>query len=179
MISGDLKRAINYYVINNPYQESTHFLPKTHRYFPRCIASVRTCPQFLFEYEGDKLLYSPTPDNTYSGLTRRPDFCVDDYRNPIAAAVNIAKILEVEKLLLFCCDDSFADPRPGAVRLDNGTYCYPQQQISTSIIDGCLHWLKAAGVDIAWHSSGPKLENASYIEVKDIVNFFKREEYAK
>src|SRR5689334_6798561 len=45
-------RPMNYYVVNNPYQECTRYLPQTHRYYPTCIASTKTSPEFLQRYLG-------------------------------------------------------------------------------------------------------------------------------
>ena len=48
-ISG-VDRSINYYVVNNPYEECINFLPKNHNYYPKCIASTRTNSDFLKFY---------------------------------------------------------------------------------------------------------------------------------
>lgn len=169
-----LQRKINFYVINNPYAESMAFLPKAHRYFPRCIASSRTYPQFLERYRGDKLLYVPTPNERYSGPLQAHEYTVDDYRSPICSAIGLAYRFGVQKLLLFCCDNSFADERPASVMLSNNLYCYPQHIISQKVVDANLFWLKE--VKIGDHSSGLKYESASYIPEEGINEFFREED---
>lgn len=167
------RRAITWYIVNNPYPECIKFLPTRHRYFPRCIASSRTNPKFINKYEGEVLLYVPAHNKDYSGPIES-QYKIDDYRNPVCAAINLAYRFRVKKLLLFCCDDSFADSRPYAEQLNNGLYSYPQQQLSRKIIDANLYWLKNHNVKIGDFSKGIKLNNANYInDEHSIVEFFK------
>jgi hypothetical protein len=168
----ELQRAINWYVVNNPYPEVKKFLPTKHAYYPPCIASCRTHPEFTHQYKSGVMLYSPVPDSHYAGLFSS-EIMIDDYRNPICAAIGLAYQMGAKKIVLFCCDDSFAEERPASVRLENGLWSYPQQFISTNIIDGMLFWLKQAGISIVNCSSGRNLNNASYISAEQIMEFFK------
>jgi len=163
----EVKRSINYYVVNNPYQECLRFLPDTHRYYPKCVASTRTNPSFLRAYQGLKYLYSPTENEVYSGIKVRPAYRIDDYRNPICAALGLAYRFKAYKILLFCCDDSFADQRPTAVGLSNGLWCYPQQMASMKIIDANCHWLKTQNIEVKDFSSAGNYVNAPYINLKE------------
>lgn len=167
----ELKRSMQFYVINNPYAEAMHFIPKVHKYFPKCIASVRTNPDFLENYLGIKYKYIPSAEIGYSGLNKEYEYMIDDYRNPICSAINLTYRFHVNKLLLLCCDNLFEEDRPGSVKANN-LFTYPQHIISNDIIDGCLYWLKKNNVKIGYHSFGKELKNASYIDEKDIVNFF-------
>ena len=172
----ELKRSINWYVVNNPYTECIKFLPVKHRYFPRCIASVRTSPEFVRRYEGSIFSYLPTPSREYNGAFRYDSNShFDDYRNSICAAISLAWKFKVRKLLLFCCDDSFVDERPLAERLENGLYSYPQQQLARHIIDANLYWLKEQNVKIGDFSKGIILEHAAYINVDKLLSFFDEE----
>ncbi len=173
MIRGDIKRAMNYYVVNNPYTEAAKYIPTEHRYFPNCITSTRTNPTFTQNYNGNQYVYCPTSDEQYSGRSKNWQYTIDDYRNPICAAIGLAIRFYVEKLLIFCCDDSFESERPASVELDNNLWCYPQQITSHNIIDANLYWLKQYGVKIACHSSGPKFQHGEYIKEKEIKEFFK------
>ena len=169
----DLLRRIDYFVVNNPYEECMIYLPRSHRYFPGCIASTRTNPQFLEEYRGSKFIYIPAMGENYSGPKLDCNYKIDDYRNPICASIGLACRFGIQKLLMFCCDDSFADERPSAIHLENNLWAYEQQLLSHNIIDGYLYWLKKAKVKLGDHSSGPKLKNATYIEtVEDMLEFF-------
>lgn len=168
----ELRRPINWYVVNNPYPECIKFLPTQHRYFPRCIASTRTNPNFIKKYNGDVNLYVPTPSKEYSGPFSA-QYKIDDYRNPICAAIDLAYRFRANKILLFCCDDSFEDSRPYAEKLENGLYSYPQQQLSRKIIDAKLYWLQEENIQVADYSSGIKLQHSLYINnEQDILGFF-------
>ena len=97
---------------------------------------------------------------------------LDDYRNPVCAAISYCVKRGVKKLALFCCDESFEDERPSAQRMGNGLHQYPQQVKSQKIIDKQLYWLRSRGVEIVDCSSGVEYENAAYIEAEDLPNFF-------
>jgi len=176
-VNGALKkwkesRVPGYYVVNNPYPECLHFMP---RVFPRCIASVRTNHQFLERYRGVKYRYLPVGDEKFSGTKgSEVEYQIDDYRNPICAAVCLAYHFGVQKLLLACCDDSFGEERPGAEALPNGLWQYPQQRVGHGFIDGCLYWLRQSGPEMSIRSSSACLEyeNAPYIRPEEIVTFF-------
>jgi hypothetical protein len=74
---------------------------------------------------------------------------------------------------MLCCDDSFEGERPGAVKLHNDLWMYPQHEISHSMISGMFNWYKKVkGVKIADHSSGPIYEDAPYIPKEEILKFF-------
>lgn len=168
------KRMMNFYFINNPYKEASYFLPKKHRYYPKCIASIRTDHEFISNYNGSIYYYSPVMDQNYSSNLFESSYKIDDYRNPICGAISFSYKLGVNKLLLLCCDDSFEKEKPGSVFV-NDAWCYPQQISSNEIIDGCLFWLKNKNINIAYHSSGVKLQNAEYIKYEDIEPFFMEE----
>lgn len=168
-------RNINYYVVNNPYDECMKYLPRN-RTFPKCIASQRTNHEFLKKYRGMKLKYYPVNEKSYTTLgMKEVAWQIDDYRNSICAAIGLAFRFNVEKLLLFCCDDSFQDSRPGAINLENGLWMYPQHKIAHGLIDGNLYWLKNQPyqeVQTADCSSGLKYNNALNIKEENIFSFF-------
>ena len=167
-----MQRNINWFVINNPYPECKKFLPITHSYYPRCLASSRTNTEFISKYKGDIVLYQPTSGEKYSGLFSNSEGIIDDYRNPICAAISLAHRCGVQKLVLLCCDDSFEKERPAAEQLDNGLWCYPQQKVSQRIIDANLYWLSQSGVKIRDCSSGMKYNYANEISLEKISDFF-------
>ena len=169
------KRIMSCYIVNNPYVECMHYLPKKHAYYPQCIASLRTHPAFLDGYRGNIALYSPAPSEYYAGPRTAPQYFVDDYRNPLCAAIGLAYRFHVKKLLLLCCDNSFPTGRPGSTSLKNGLQCYPQQCVSQRVIDGNLHWLKLSSVEIADCSDGISYNNAKYIPEAEIEPFFREE----
>lgn len=164
------KRSIQYYVINNPFAESLNFLPKNHKYYPKCIASSRTNPIFLNKYQGLKFIYTPAKDQFYSGPSFNSEFNIDDYRNPICASINLAVKFGARKIILFCCDESFKENRSGSIELNENLRCYPEQLISHNIIDANAFWIKKNNIEIFDHSSGIKYENISYINETEFLN---------
>ncbi len=173
LMSGDVRRPISSYVVNNPYHECVGYLPNDN-YWPTCIASVRTNESFMKSYKGQKYLYWPTPEEDF-GFRLTGQYSIDDYRNPVCAAIGLAYRFGVKKLMLVCCDDSFADKRDAAVQLENGLWAYPQHLRCQQIIDANLMWLLKQDEDIVVsdYSLGPKQTNASYIyDERAAMTFF-------
>jgi len=171
-------RRIDFHIINNPYDEALADFPR-HRYFPPCIASSKTNHLFIENYlrmGGMVYKYAPVQEQKYKHIDGEHVYLIDDYRNPICAAISLAYHFKVRKLLLLCCDESFKDSRPGAIELKNGLYTYPQQQVAHEIIDGHLYWLKKQEymtIETAHCSHDSDYENAVYIKTEEIEGFFK------
>lgn len=166
------QRRIDYYVVNNPYAECLKFMPTRHKYYPHCIASTRTNKEFLKQYLGNKLLYNPVCDRNYTGIFSNISQPIDDYRNPICAALGIARKFKAKKVLLLCCDDTLKEYRPAASQTHDGYWRYPQQEISEAVIDANLYWISKENTEVAYHSAGSKYENATYINMEGILTFF-------
>lgn len=164
-ISG-VDRSINYYVVNNPYEECINFLPKNHNYYPKCIASTRTNSDFLKLYKGNKYLYNPTPNINYSGLYNFENK-IDDYRNSICASLDLSFKFNVSKIFLFCCDESFDTARPGSISIEDNLHCYPQQLISNMIIGHMCYWLKNKKIEIYNYSNGGIINNTIHLKNDD------------
>jgi hypothetical protein len=170
----DVARKIDFFLANNPYPECMSLLP-SHRYYPRCLVSTRTYPEFVEKYKargGYLLNYAPAPEAGYASHIKA--LCqLDDYRNPICAGISLCHKLGVSRLALLCCDDSFDGERPGAEKLENGLYAYPQHFVAHKIIDSMLNWYgKIKGVKLADHSSGPNYKDVPYIHADEIRGFF-------
>ena len=159
---------LNFYLINNPYRDCLKFLSKK-RNLPKCISSNRTNYEFLNRYKGFIHRYSPANEEKINFNKASESLLqIEDYRNPICAAINISFRFGCENFLLLCTDDSFKENRPGSIHLENGYYCFPQQNFATEVIDGCLYWLKKNKNNIFYNSKSKKLENATYINSEDI-----------
>jgi len=181
-IDAENRRSINGYIANNPYKECLRYLPKKDiQYYPTCLASSRTNHEFLNKYKGDVYVYEPSPEDSF-GTSRKSGYYIDDYRNPICAAIGLAYQFKVKKLMLMCCDDSFEKERDFAVQLDNGLWSYPQHLRSQEIIDANLYWIKNqedAIVEVADYSNGSKYVNASYIKCKEEARRFFEDELSE
>lgn len=168
-----LRRKMNYYVVNNPYEECMRFMPQ-HGYRPKLIVSSRTNPSFVKRYGGIVYKYPPVGDDTFTGEVAKY-YQIDDYRNPICAAVGLAYRFGVRRLLLFCCDDVFATERPAAEQLSNGLWMYPQHKISHDLISGNMYWLtqqQDIKVTVGDCSEGPIYDNVPYIPASNFLRFF-------
>lgn len=169
-------RSLTYYLVNNPYPECMKYLPRRNRGFPKCLASTKTNYQFLANYKGSVYKYLPVNEESYIHKVQESvKYQIDDCRNPICGAIQLAYHFGAEKILLLCCDDSFDQDRAGAEKLENGLWQYPQQNIAHDIIDGNLYWLKSmqyAEIEIKNHSSGPIYKNAAYIQEDEVMSFF-------
>lgn len=179
LTSGENKKYINAYVVNNPYDDCMSFMPlKKLAYYPTCIASSRTNVSFIKKYKGNIFLYRPTPEEAF-GYDRNENYFIDDYRNPICASIGLAYRFGVSKLMLLSCDDSFEEERDFAVQLKNGLWTYPQHLISQEIIDANLYWLKNQEneIEVVDYSDGADYKNAAYISnEEEVINFFKKDE---
>jgi len=169
------QRSLTYYVVNNPYEDCMAYLPRKNFNLPKCITSTRTNAKFLSHYRGLKYRYIPVNEEVYSGLSyKETEYRIDDYRNPICAALNLAYQFGAEKILLFCCDSVFNEDRPGAILLKNKKWMYPQQTTVNYLLDGMAYWLKnkAYGkVLVKDCSSGPEYENIEYIDEDNLLSF--------
>lgn len=164
-------KPINLYVVNNPYEECNRFMPKKNKYYPACVASKRTNHAFLKAYPGRKYIYHPSPTRGF-GLPYYISRYVDDYRNPICAAISLSYLFKVEKLMLLCCDHCFEEPRPGAIS-HNDLWMYPQHIQAQEVISAMMHWLVKDEVRVSCYGKGPEFENAEYINNDDkAIEFF-------
>lgn len=165
---------IHYYVVNNPYQECLGFLPKNGPW-PKCIASSRTNYKFLKSYRGNKFRYQPVPEKTFScGTIKESPYFIDDYRNPICAAINIFSKMNVEKILLCFVMDGYLENKPGTIKIEN-IYSYSQQILANNIVNECLYWIKERKISIGNLSLLHELKNAKYITTENIKEFFESE----
>jgi hypothetical protein len=171
----DVKRTMTFYLVNNPYEECIGYLPRRHRYYPNLIASTKTNPRFVKEYDNQPIFYRSSQDLNYSGVGQDECMRLDDYRNPICAALSFGWKSRAKRIVLLCCDESFEDDRPGSVKMKNGLYQYPQQIMCQRIIDRQIFWLKKAGVEVLDCSSGIEYENAGYINLENLNSFFDKE----
>jgi len=170
------QRSINAHIVNNPYREVLTDLPERQSpYFPVCVGSIRANHEFYERYRGDVYVYQPTPERVF-GYEKNEAYFIDDYRNPVCAAIGLSFQFDVRKLLLLCCDASFTEKKDQAVQLENGLWTYPQHLRSKEIIDANLYWLthqEGREVVVADYSSGGNYTNAVYISSEqDALDFF-------
>lgn len=166
------QRRLNYYIVNNPYQDCLYYYPQIIRAWPKCIASVRTNPHFLEVYQGSLQIYYPANGEAYSGVKNDNTLFIDDYRNPICAALNLSYKFKAKKILLMSTLEMYKDERPGCDLLKNGLWMYPQQKTAHSLIDANLYWLQKAKINVVYANTDPDYEFATYICLDDLKRFF-------
>lgn len=167
------QRRLNYYVVNNPYQECLYYYPQIIRTWPTCIASTRTNAHFLEVYQGLLYTYYPTSGEAYSGpYETNTNNLIDDYRNAICAAIVLAYKFKVKKLALMSTLEMYANERPGAEKVKNDLWVYPQQKIAHNLIDANLYWMQKAKINVGYTNSGLDYEFATYINLADLKRFF-------
>lgn len=177
LVKWDEELRMDYFITNNPYSTCMTQFPDGD-YIPKCIVSCRTFPDFVRRYRKNRGVvykYVPTKCKRYGGINEA-GYYIDDYRNPICAAIHLAYRWGVKKLMLFCCDDAFEGERPGAIKLPNSLYMYPQHEISHAFIAGGLYWLKHQefhSVKVVNHSHGLEYKGIPYIKDEDIESYFK------
>jgi hypothetical protein len=113
-------------------------------------------------------------------LDDKQAYHIDDYRNPVCAAIDLAFRFEARRIMLLCCDDSFKDPRDAAEELENGLYTYPQHLRLQDIIDAKAFWLnqyKDRKIKVCDYSAGRKYDNITYINTDEqALEFFTKED---
>lgn len=167
------QRRLNYYVVNNPYQECLYYYPQIIKTWPRCLASTRTNAHFLEVYKGSLYTYSPTTGDSYSGPCQATtNNLIDDYRNAICAAVVLSYKFKVKKLVLMSTLEMYESERPGTGKVNDDLWIYPQQKMAHHLIDANLYWMQKAKINVGYTNSGLDYEFATYIKVADLKRFF-------
>jgi hypothetical protein len=166
------ERRLNYYVVNNPYQECLYYYPQIIRTWPKCIASTRTNPNFLEIYKGLLYIYSPVNCEVYSGIIKEEyNFLIDDYRNPICAAIGLSYKYGAKKILIMSTVEMYKDERPGTEIVKDGLWIYPQQKLAHDLVDADLYWMKKAKIDVGYTDTEPDYEFATYIKSDEVKRF--------
>lgn len=165
-------RRLNYYVVNNPYQECLYYYPQLITSWPKCIASIRANCNFLEVYKGSLFLYHPTISENYTGISSDYEFNIDDYRNSICAAIGLSYRFNVKKLLLMSTIEMYKDNRAGSEITKNGLWVYPQQKMAHDLINHNIYWMKKEKIDVCYTDNELDYEFATYISSADLKRFF-------
>ncbi len=176
IMSCSLQVRPSYYLINVTESDAMSWFPTRFSVLPPLIASVRTYPEFISRYKARRASvysYVPTGSEQFSSKLFSCSYTIDDYRNPICAALNLAFRWGASRVLLLAPHDLFQENRDATKKIDSGLYIYPQQIIAHDFIDGCLHWLKEYnGCEIFAVTSGPKFTNAETVSPAEAIRIF-------
>lgn len=166
-------RDLDYYVANNPSADIMKDFPKK-SITAKGIFSTRTYHEFVEEYDNVKYFYTPVSSKNYSGLSNDYGIKIDDYRNPLAAAVRLAHIFKSEKICLLCCDDVLKEKRIEAEKMGD-FWVFPQQKAAHEVIDANIFWLNKNSrldVSVIYNSCAMPFVNAKFCEQDKIKEFF-------
>lgn len=164
-----------YYLSNHPGEESLSLIPRQ-RVLPNLIASCRTNSSFVRKYRqrgGVAFVYVPTPSHRFSSNLFKSNFTIDDYRNPICAAINFAYRWGAMRFTLFAPHDYYSESKAGTQKIRDGVNIYPQQTTAHNYVDGCLYWLREHGCETTAVTSGPIFSNATTLMPHEAEDFFK------
>jgi hypothetical protein len=131
------------FVVNNPYKDCLANINK--KIFPRLLASSKTYPEFFknYNFKAGLYIYHSTPQINYQAPVKN-DYSnyIDDYRNPICAALINCFYGNAKKIYLMSCSDGYKEERHGSY-LVNNVYQYPQQTLADEIINLNIFWYLA------------------------------------
>jgi hypothetical protein len=138
------------------------------------ITSTRSNHKFVSRYQNNVYVYNATPDEYYeSSLSHNSANYIDEYRNAIAAAINLAYFMNAEKICLAYPIDAYKEERSATIKMGSA-FVYPQQIMSSNIIDAMLFWYKFnrpsskifyCGIENMFHY-------AKYVKEESIFRFF-------
>lgn len=162
------------YVVNNPYKESLSYINR--RLFPRLLASTKTYPEFFKYYNlnAGLYLYHSTPQTNYKSPTKS-DYSnyIDDYRNPICAALVNCFYGNAKNIFLMSCSEGFNENKNGSI-LVGGVYQYPQQIIADQIINNNIFWIKKnkPETNINYFGINKSFNFAKYITEEELKEYY-------
>ena len=94
---------------------------------------------------------------------------IDDYRNPICAALGIAFNLRVSRIFLAYCSHAYKEHRDGTQKIGEGIFQYPQQKLADKIVDANIFWYSVNMPEVEIYHTGiiNSFRYAKYLE-KDL-----------
>lgn len=161
---------IEFLIVNNPSSTAMNGLPI--RNHPKLIANRKTHYPFIKNYKNIIYLYDSVADEEYqTSMSKNSDLHLDDYRNPICAAISLAHKYCKGNLYLAFCSSGYPEEKDGAIKVDENFYQYPAQKTADSIVDGNLFWYNFANRDSKIFHTGIKntLKFSKYLDVNDFI----------
>lgn len=156
----------------NFYLTNSFTKPTGMNFYPRLICSQRMDYNFLKSYRNNKFVYSPTPNYKFSSPNSIDEtFFIDDYRNPICAALHCAYKFKAERIFLAFCSEGYSDKKEGMVDAGEGVCMYPQQKMANDIINHMIFWYRYSNPNTKIFYTGLKnsFSFAKYLKVNDFI----------
>ncbi len=166
VIAWNANKYPNFYLTNSFYRLSAM------NFLPRLICSQRIDYDFLKSYRNNKFVYSPTPNYKFSSPNAIDETCfIDEYRNPICAALACAYKFKASRIFLAFCSEGYEKQRDGMIDVGNGIFMYPQQQLANNLINHMIFWYRYSNPLIKIFHTGLKnsFSFAKYLKVEDFI----------
>lgn len=145
----------DFLLVQNPFDNIAAQMPE--KSFPKLIASRRTNSSFVLKYRNVKYLYDAVCDLKYqSPSSKTSKKFIDEYRNPICAALGCAFNFEAKNIFFAYCSDAYKEKRPGCEEVAEGLFCYPQQILANKIINANMFWQKFSNTNCNLFYTGVK-----------------------
>jgi hypothetical protein len=182
LTNNSLKKWNNFKVLpdlfieNNPYKNSLNNInPKI---FPNCLLSKRIYPEFINSCKSKNIsFYDPIPSLNFNSMYKNEiNAYLDDYRNPICAAINYCFLCNAKNINLLYCSEGMDKERPASYLHNDGIhYQYNQNKLSDKIINGMIFWYKKTKQysNIFYHGLNKSFKFGSYIQQEDLIENFK------
>lgn len=152
----------DFYLVSNPSETVMPDMPQ--KAFPKLISSRRACHKFVQNYRNIKYFYDPTCDEKYqSPISKKSGMYIDEYRNPICAALNCAYNFGARNFYMAYCSDAYKVERPGTVQIAENAFSYPQQILANKIVNANIFWNKISNMN----------NNIYYTGIKNSFSFAK------
>lgn len=147
--------------------------PTNLKYLPILIASKRCNHEYIKKYRNMKYFYTNTPSYLFSSpAVKETTFFIDDYRNPICAAINCAVYFGAKRIFLSFCSEGYDSYKEGMERLNESAFIYPQQKLANDIVNKNIFWHKIYDNQIEFFYTGIKksFSFAKYLEHEDFLS---------
>jgi len=145
----------DFFLVTNPFENIFSQTPE--KAFPKLIASRRANNKFVSFYRNIKYFYDPACDSKYqSPISKDAVQFIDEYRNPVCAALGCAYYFNAKNIFLAYCSDAYKEMRPGCDKISDGIFCYPQQILANKIINANIFWNKLSNTNNMIYYTGIK-----------------------
>lgn len=164
----------DFLLINNPDEICLTGMPTSR--FPVLIASRKTCNKFLQNYKNLIYIYDSVSDDYYeSQVSKSSEFHLDDYRNPICAAISLASKFVRGDIYLAFCSTAYKEKKDGMSKIEDGVFQYEPQTVADQLVDGNLFWYRIGNKNSKIFHTGVKnsFKFSTYIDPSEMCGLVK------
>jgi hypothetical protein len=170
----ECSRLPDFFLINNPSKLCMTSYPT--RIFPQLIANKRTNNEFIKRYPNIVYFYDSVPDSYYQSVVNGDSADhIDDYRNPICAAIGIINRFAKGNIFLAFCSSAYSNKRDGMIEVSPEIYQYEPQRTADQLIDANLFFYKFGRPNSNIFYTGYKnnFKFAKYVDLPELIGYLK------